>query len=258
MVVDSVAVDSSDVTVVDDAAVVGGVLEALDSVAGGTGAVVLSVAGGAPEVLVSVDGGADEPGGALVDSGGVAEDSDAGGAGVAEALLSVAGGTEDSVEAGGGVGVFDSTPDVDGPDAGTEVETGGAPVLGGAPAEEEGAGIAEVSVEEHWLTVIVTVVVEIIPKRHKGQSSPSCGCQSSRCLPGAISRLNSPKGMATPSSALRIITADDSVSGSSEGCLWKGSLPLPDTGKTRRPMVARKLPTKRRNCMLNEMRVISW
>ena len=257
VVVDSVAVDSSDVTVVDDAAAVDGVPEALDSVAGGTGEV-LSVAGGAPDVLVSVDGGADEPGGALVDSGGVAEDSDAGGAGIAEVLLSVAGGTEDSVEAGGGVGVFDSTPDVGGPDAGTEVETGGAPLPGGAPAEEEGAGIAEVSVEEHWLTVIVTVVVEIISERHEGQSSPICGCNSPRCLPGAISRLNSPKGMATASSTFRIPTADEFVSGSSEESLWKGSLPLPETGKTKRPIVARRLPTKRRNCMLNEMRVISW
>jgi hypothetical protein len=78
-VVDSVTLDSSDVTVVE--AVAGGVPEALVSV------------GGAPGLLVSVGGGVDEAGGAVVDSGGI-EDPETGGAGEGE---------ENSVEAVGGI-----------------------------------------------------------------------------------------------------------------------------------------------------------
>jgi hypothetical protein len=85
-VVDSVTLDSSDVTVVDEATVAGDEPEALETVCGGTIEVLLSEADGAPGLLVSVDGGTDEPGGV----GGV------------EALLPVAGGAEDSLEAGGG------------------------------------------------------------------------------------------------------------------------------------------------------------
>jgi hypothetical protein len=82
--VNSVILDSSDVTVVE--AVAGGVPE------------VLVFAGGAPGLLAFVDSGADEAGGALVDSGGI-DESDVDGAG---------GGEENSVEAvGGRNGVLD-------------------------------------------------------------------------------------------------------------------------------------------------------
>jgi hypothetical protein len=76
--VNSVTLDSSDVTVVE--AVVGGVPEAL------------VFAGGTPGLLAFVDSGVDEAGGAFVDSSGI-EESEAGGAG---------GGEENPVEAAGG------------------------------------------------------------------------------------------------------------------------------------------------------------
>ena len=147
---DSVTLDWRDVTVVEDAVVAGGVSVALDSVGGGTTEALLSVAGGAPGLLVWIDGGAEAAEGLVVDSGGVADELETGGPG---------GGVEDSVEAGGGSGVVDSAPDVVGADTGTEVERGGE--LGGALAKEETeeGGTAEVSVLEHWKTVIVVVAV---------------------------------------------------------------------------------------------------
>lgn len=93
---DSVTLDSSDVTVVEEEIVAGDVPEALETVCGGMIEVLLSGADGAPGLLVSVDGGTAELGGA------VAEESKPGGVGGAGVLLSVAGGVEDSLESGGG------------------------------------------------------------------------------------------------------------------------------------------------------------
>jgi hypothetical protein len=147
--VGSVTLDSSDVTAVE--AIEGGVPEALVSVGGGTTAVLLSVVGGAPGLLASVDGSADETGVAVVDPGGM-EKPEAGGAG---------GGKGDSVEAVGGTNeVLGWAADVEGAGAGTEVETGGAPMPGG--------GITKVVVAAHLVRVTVTVLI-VVSRRNEGQ-----------------------------------------------------------------------------------------
>jgi hypothetical protein len=122
-VVDLITLDSSDVTVIEEA-VASVVPEALDSVDGGTTEVLLSVAGGVPRLLVAVDGGGGGPGGVVVDS--VAEEPEAGGAGGADDSYEVDGVTRDAV---------DGTAEVEGAVAGIEVKTGGTALPGGAPVE---------------------------------------------------------------------------------------------------------------------------